>query len=107
VQQKGVQALTPTAAVLGQRLAQPRPIAQLLDLCRRNPGLGQHLLGQQPGQPARIEPIGLGAAAPAEKSPRLQRLNHPHLETGCDELAPHPAPAGRGLDRHGCDPAWP
>jgi len=66
VQEEGVQALTPAAAVLGERLPQPRPIAQLLDLGRRDPGGGQHLLRQQARQPARIEAIGLRAAPAAE-----------------------------------------
>jgi hypothetical protein len=102
-----VQALTPAAPVLGQRLAQLCPVAQLLDLCRRDPRLGQHLFRQQPCQPARIEPIGLGAAAAAEQSARLHRLRQPHLETIGDQLAPDPAPTGRRLDRHRRDAAPP
>ncbi len=102
-----MQALTPTAAVLGERLTQPRPVAQLLDLRRRNPRLGQHLLRQQPRQPARIKPIRLRAAPAAEQGSRLHRLSQPHIETACDELAPDPTPTGRRLDRHRRDPAAP
>src|SRR5439155_25763410 len=36
----------------------------------------------------------------AEQGPRLHRLSQPHLETIDDELAPHPTPAGRRLDRY-------
>src|SRR5207244_12237445 len=44
---------------------------------------------------------------PARRPPRRQRLKQPPLEGQSDRLAPRPAPAGRRLDRHGCDPASP
>ena len=72
--------LSPAAVVLGERLAQPGAIAQPLDLLRRDPRLGQHLLRQQPRQPARVEPVRLRAPPPAEQRTRLHRLRQPHLE---------------------------
>jgi hypothetical protein len=54
-----MQPLPPAAPILGQPLAQAGPVAQLLDLLRRDPRLGQHLPRQQPRQPARVETVGL------------------------------------------------
>src|SRR5712692_121869 len=107
VQKVGVQALTPAAPVLGERLAQPRAIAQLLDLLGRDPRLRQHLLREQACKPARIEPIGLRAPASAEQGSRLHRLRQAHLEPALDEFAPNPTPTGRRLNRHRLDPTSP
>jgi hypothetical protein len=95
-----VQPQRPTAPVVGERLPQPRPVAQRLDLLRRDPRLGQYLLRQQAGEPARIKPIGLRAAPSAEQTARLHRLGETNFETAQGELPPHPAPPGRRLDRH-------
>src|SRR5216684_3283413 len=67
MQQERVQPLPPAAAILGQRLAQPRAVAQLLDLLRRDPRRRQHLLRQQPRQPTRVQAVRLRAAPAAEK----------------------------------------
>jgi hypothetical protein len=107
VEKEGVEPLSPAALVLGQRLAQPGAIAQPLDLLRRDPRLRQHLLRQQPRQPARVEPVCLGAAPPPQQRTRLHGLSQPHVEAARRELAPDPAPARRGLDRHRRDPAPP
>jgi hypothetical protein len=105
VQQIRVEPLRPAAAILGQRLAQSAPIAQPLDLFRRDPRLRQHLPRQQPRQPARVQPIRLRAPPPTEQLTRLHRLRKTDIEAVSDQLAPNPAPARRRLERDRLDAA--
>jgi hypothetical protein len=102
-----VKPLPPAALVLGEGLAQPCPVAQLLDLLRRDPRLRQHLLRQQPRQPARVKPIRLRAPTPAQQRPRLHRLGQTNIEAAAYQLAPDPTPPGRRLDRDRRHPAAP
>lgn len=78
--EEGVQPLRPAGAILSEALPQPRAVAQLVNLRRRQPGLRQDLLRQQQHEPARVEPVGVsspssgrggaGSAAPAAASAR-------------------------------------
>jgi hypothetical protein len=79
--------------------APDRPVTELLDLLGRDPRLRKHP-SPAPRQPARVEPVGLRAPASTEKRPRLHRLGQPDVVGARDELAPHPPPTGRRLDRH-------
>jgi hypothetical protein len=80
VLQKGVQALRPAGAVAHQCAAQPGLIAQLLDLGRRQPGLGQELFGEQQHAPAAVELVGLGPPLLALQRFCLVRVDQPHIK---------------------------
>src|SRR5438034_1194461 len=71
--------------------------------------LGEQVTGEDRADPVdRLQRLAALIAAsetpqlrvdPPEQRPRLHRLGEPNIEAARDELAPHPAPAGRRLDR--------
>jgi hypothetical protein len=107
VGEQRVQALRPAVAVLGERVPQAGAVAQVLDLIGRQPGLGQHLLRQQPGKPGRVEPVGLRTPLRAGQVARLARIAEAYLDAACLQLARDPAPAGGRLERDRLQPALP
>jgi hypothetical protein len=93
-----VQALRPERVVVGQRLAQPRPVAQTLDVLRCQPCLGQQLAGEHCDQPARIESVGLGPLVALQRA-CLPGICELHFDPACLQLARHPPPPSRRLER--------
>src|SRR5439155_1992952 len=94
-----VQALRPAVAVLSERVAQAGAVAQVLDLSGRQPGLWQHLLGQEPREPGRVEPDALRPTLRAAQSARLARVAETHLEAARLRPARDPTPPRRRLER--------
>jgi hypothetical protein len=90
VREHGVQALPPAGAVVAQRLTQPRLVAQPLDVLRRQPGAGQHLLGQQQRHPARIKAIGLRSPPAALEREHLAGITPAHVDADGLQLAADP-----------------
>jgi hypothetical protein len=84
--------------VLGQPGPRPGIAAQRPDLGRRHErGTQQAQLGQ-PGQPHRIQPVGLG---PARQVPGLAGVDQLHIQPpGLQDVKPDPPVIGGGLQRH-------
>ncbi|HEX9379820.1 MAG TPA: hypothetical protein VF872_09540 [Gaiellaceae bacterium] len=99
VGERCVQALRPAVAVLSERVAQTAAVAQGLDLSGRQPGLWQQLLGQEPREPGRVEPVALRPTLRAAQSARLARVAETHVEAARLQLARDPTPTGRRLER--------
>lgn len=94
-----VYGLRPPRPLLGQRLAQPRHVPQLLDLRRRDPRFGQHLAREQQRQPTRVQTIRLCTPTTPLQRLRLPWIGKPYLEPERLQFGNHPAPAGGRLDR--------
>jgi hypothetical protein len=99
VHQDRVQALRPAGVIVGESLAQPRLVAQPLDLLGRKPRLRQHVARQQHHQPASVEAIGLRSLAVALQRARPAGIGQAHIDATRLQLARDPAPAGRRLER--------
>jgi hypothetical protein len=99
VAEEGVQPLRPAGAVLAEREPQPGQVAQPLDLLGRDPRGGQHLLGEQHREPARVEPIRLRASTFSLERDRLAGVGQLDDEPAVLQLADDPAPAAGRLDR--------
>jgi hypothetical protein len=93
----GVEALYPTAALVGQGLVQPGPFAPLEHLGGGHPGLGQPALRQELTGQAGVVAVCLGPLLAAPGSLGLGRVGQVGPEAGRLHLFDHIAPAGAAL----------
>ena len=90
-------ALLPLAALVRERVPQPHPRAQIEEMVRRDPRLGQPSDHQQLAHVARIGAVALGALLVPTPGSGLSRLRQMHDRANTSQLLGHEAPAGRRL----------
>ena len=92
-------ALLPLAMLLGERVAQPHPRAQVEDVRRRDPRLGHPAGHQQLAQVPGVGAVVLGVLLVALQSGGVRRLGEMHDRSDPLQLLDHEPPAGRRLQR--------
>ena len=90
-----MEALRPTGAVVHERFAQSRLVAEQLDLGGRHPRLAlrQQLPREHECEPARVELVCLGAPPASSQRTRASGIDQADLEATLLELAGNPPPA--------------
>src|SRR6266540_2368335 len=89
----------PGAALVDERLARPHPRAQLDDVRRRDPRLGQLPRQEQLQLQVAVGPVGLRAPLAPPLRGRLRRVGEMRDVPGPLDLLDHVPPAGRPLKR--------
>jgi hypothetical protein len=92
-------ALLPLASLLRQRVPQPDPRAQIQDVIRRNPRLGQPTDHHQLAQIPRVTAIVLRTLLVPPPRRGLRRLGQVHHGTHPAQLLDHEPPARRRFQR--------
>jgi hypothetical protein len=99
LEELGVDALDPHAALIEQRLVEPHSLAPLQHRVGRDPGLGKiAALEQLPQQPG-VAAIGLGVLLATTRCLRVGRLGHMRLEARSGNLLDDIPPPGAALHR--------
>ena len=93
-------ALLPLTALIDQRVAQADPGAQIEQVLRWDPRLGQPPDHQQLAQVPRVAAIGLGVLLVAASRRGLGRLGEVGRRSDRVQLLDHEPPARRRLQRH-------
>ena len=106
VEQLGLQALLPLDALVEERLAKPHQGAQLQDVRRGDPALGEAALEQQVDHQLAVGVVGLGAALRASPLAQLGGIGQVGGKAPALDLLHHEAPAGRALQGEVGVGAW-
>ena len=92
-------ALLPLAALIGERVTQPDPRAQVEHVIGRDPRLRQPLDHQQLAQMPGVRAVALGALFVPAPRGGLRRLGQMHPRADRAQLLDHEPPARRRLQR--------